>query len=326
MKDRAPQASPRLGVSRCLLGDTVRYDGGHKRDRYVTDALAAYVELIPVCPELEAGFGVPREAMHLEGDAAAPRLVTLRTQRDLTEPMEAWAEAKVQELARLDLDGFVLKSKSPSCGMERVPVYGARGIAPRRGRGLFARPLLAELPDLPVEEDGRLHDPCLRENFVVRVFAHHRWRLAATRPRSCRALIEFHTHHKLLLMSRDERRMRELGRLVAGAGEGAAAEKELDAVFETYGRAFFEGMARTPTTRKHTNTLQHLAGHLRGRIDDWDRHELADVIDRYRRGELPLIVPMTLLRHYVDKHEIPYVRDQVYLWPHPRELMLLNRV
>jgi uncharacterized protein YbgA (DUF1722 family)/uncharacterized protein YbbK (DUF523 family) len=311
-----------------LLGDEVRFDGGHKRDRYVTGALAAYVELVPVCPELEAGFGVPREAMHLEGDPAAPRLITIRSRRDLTAAMEAWSDAKVRELAALDLDGFVLKSKSPSCGMERVPVYGERGVAPRRGTGLFARALVAALPDLPIEEEGRLHDPCLRENFVVRVFAHHRWRLAARAPRSRRALIDFHTRHKLLLMSRDERRMRELGRLVAGQGGGRAPDGDADAdgLFDTYRRAFFDGMAHTPTTRKHTNTLQHLAGHLRGRIDDWDRRELAEVIDRYRRGELPLIVPVTLLRHYVDKHEIPYVRDQVYLWPHPQELMLLNRV
>jgi uncharacterized protein YbgA (DUF1722 family)/uncharacterized protein YbbK (DUF523 family) len=317
----AAQAAPRIGVSRCLLGDEVRFDGGHKHDRYVTGALAPYVQFVSVCPEVEAGFGVPREAMHLEGEAGLPRLVTVRTQRDLTETMRAWANDRVDELARLDLDGFVLKSKSPSCGMERVPVYGERGVAPRRGRGLFAAALLEALPELPVEEDGRLNDPCLRENFVVRVFVHHRWRQASRAPLRKRALLEFHTRHKLLLMSRDEQCMRTLGRLVAAAGED-----DLGDLFEAYRRRFFRGMSHTPTTRKHTNTLQHVAGHLRGRIDDWDRRELADVIDRYRRGELPLIVPVTLLRHYIQKFDIPYVRNQVYLTPHPQELMLLNRV
>ena len=307
---------PRIGVSRCLLGDAVRYDGGHKRDRFVVGELGRHAELLPVCPELEAGFGVPREAMHLEGDPSSPRLVTLRSGRDLTDEMTTWADARARELARMRLDGFVLKAKSPSCGLERVPIYGERGQAPRPGRGLFAEALVAALPDLPVEEEGRLRDPTLRENFVVRVFAHRRFRLAAEPPLSRRALVEFHTHHKMLLMSRDETRMRALGRLVA-----EAHNLDLDELFSSYRREFFRGMSRRPSTEKHTNTLQHIAGHLRGRIDDWDRRELAGVIDRFRRGELPLAAALTLLRHYIDKHDVPYVRDQAYLHPHPDDLV-----
>lgn len=319
MGEEAAAARPRIGVSRCLLGAEVRYDGGHKRDAFVAGALAEHTELVSVCPELEAGFGVPREAMHLTGETASPRLVTVRTGRDLTESMQAWSAGRADALAREALDGFVLKAKSPSCGLERVPVYGERGVAPRPGRGMFASALREALPDLPVEEEGRLRDPTLRENFIVGVFAHRRFRRAAQEPLTRRALVDFHARHKLLLMSRDERAMRDLGRLVA------SGELEPTALFAAYRRGFFSGMRRAPTTRSHSNTLQHIAGHLRGRADAWDRQELADLIDRYRRGEVPLGAPLTLLKHYIAKLDIPYVRDQVYLDPAPAALLASTR-
>ncbi len=314
------EAVPRVGVSRCLLGDSVRYDAGHKRDRYVTGALARHVELVAVCPEVEAGLGVPREAMHLEGDRTTPMLITTKTRRDLTKTMRSWASAKAEELARLELDGFVLKSKSPSCGLERVPVHRGVGAAPRPGRGLFASALLEAMPDVPAEEEGRLHDAALRENFVVRVFSHRRFRLAARRPRSRGALVDFHTRHKLLLLSRDETAMRALGRLVAGA-----SERDTDELFVEYRGRFFDALTARPTPERHTNVLQHIAGHLREVVGDWDRREIAAAIERYRVGEAPLVVPLTLLRHHADKHDIGYALSQVYLFPSPGELLLQNR-
>lgn len=316
-----PSPRVRIGVSTCLLGENVRFDAGHKHDRFVTDTLARHVEHMPVCPEMELGLGAPREAMRLQGEPDAPQLVTLRTGRDLTEPMQRFAKQRVEALAGEELDGYILKSKSPSCGMQRVKIYREHGRPPRMGRGLFATALRARLPHLPMEEEGRLHDARLRESFIVRVFCHWRWRRAARTPLRLERLVEFHAHHKLLLMSRSEPHMRALGRLVANGKRRRTAD-----LFRDYADAFFEGMQRAATPRKHAHVLQHIAGHLRGDVDARDRQELAETVDRYRRGLLPLVVPITLLRHYVEKHDIPYVRDQVYLYPHPDELMLLNHV
>lgn len=316
-----PSPRVRIGVSTCLLGEKVRFDAGHKHDRFVTDTLGPHVEHVPVCPEMELGLGAPREAMRLEGEPDAPRLVTLRTGRDLTEPMQRFSERRVQELARQELDGYILKSKSPSCGMQRVKVYREPGRPPRMGRGVFAEALQRRLPHLPVEEEGRLNDPRLRERFIVRVFCHWRWRHAAREPFELERLVGFHTRHKLLLMSRSEPHMRELGRLVANG-----KRRRADHLFRDYADGFFQGMQRAATPRKHANVLQHIAGHLRGQVDAWDRRELARTIDRYRLGMLPLVVPITLLRHYIEKHGVPYAREQVYLYPHPDELMLLNHV
>lgn len=312
--------SLRVGVSACLVGREVRFDGQHKRQRYVTDVLGGAFELVEVCPEVEAGFGTPREAMRLVGDVDRPRLLTIRTGRDLTPALESWSAERVKDLAELDLDGFVLKAKSPSCGMERVRVYGdGGGSASAKGQGIFARALADRLPLLPVEEEGRLHDEHLRESFVVRLFCHHRFRAVSARPQRRGELLRFHTTHKLLLMAHSEVHMRRLGRLVAGAGA-----RPPRALIEAYAREFFEGMKRRATVRKHTNVLQHMAGHLRGVVDDWDAAELRAAIEDFRLGRVPRVVPLTLLRHHVDKHSIAYLVDQHYLRPHPIELGLLN--
>lgn len=311
----------RVGVSQCLLGEEVRHDGGHKRNPFVVDVLGRHFEYVPVCPEEEVGLGTPREAMRLTGDPAAPQLVTIRSKKDLTAEMEQYSERRVGELQKERLDGYILKAKSPSCGMERVKVYHEPGKSPRMGRGMFARELMEQMPNLPVEEEGRLHDPVLRENFIVQVFSHHRFREVTKKPFRLSRLMDFHARHKLLLMSRSEQHMRQLGRLVAGA-----KGRDPDTLLQEYADRFFEGMRRKATPRKHTNVLQHIAGYLKDRIDDWDRRELADLIERYRLGQLPLVVPVTVLRHHIDKLDVPYVKDQVYLRPHPEELMLLNHV
>jgi uncharacterized protein YbgA (DUF1722 family)/uncharacterized protein YbbK (DUF523 family) len=311
----------RVGISTCLLGEKVRFDGGHKLDQYAVGTLGRYVDWVPVCPELEMGLGVPREALRLVWDPEAPRLVTVKSRVDHTEGMQAWARRKVEELRKLHLDGYLLKSKSPSCGMERVRVYTEAGMPSRSGPGLFARALVETLPLLVVEEEGRLNDPWLRESFVVRIFTHHRWR-QLTRGRVRAAdLVAFHSRHKLLLMAHSEPHLRTLGRLVGRAGSARLAE-----VLREYAERLFAGLRVKATTRKHTNVLQHMAGYLRERLDRWDRDELHGTITDYHRGLVPLIAPITLLRHHIGRLGLGYLRDQVYLDPHPRELMLLNHV
>jgi uncharacterized protein YbgA (DUF1722 family)/uncharacterized protein YbbK (DUF523 family) len=305
-------------VSSCLLGAQVRYDGGHKRDRFLTDVLAPHVEWIPVCPELEAGMGVPRESVRLVGDPAAPQMVGVVSGVDHTAAMRRFSAARVRQLAALELDGYIFKKDSPSCGVERVRVY--RSSTPTRsGRGLFSATFVHALPLVPVEEEGRLNDPGLRENFIERIFAHRRWRaFAASRP-SRHDLVAFHTAHKYLLLAHSPRHYQELGRLVA-----AQKRPRAESAIGRYGTLLMEGLAVPATVRKHTNVLQHIAGHCHDHLAPAERRELAALIDDYRRGLLPLIVPITLLRHHVARHEVVYVRDQVYLFPHPKELMLRN--
>jgi uncharacterized protein YbgA (DUF1722 family)/uncharacterized protein YbbK (DUF523 family) len=322
MTTPARRADPvRVGISTCLLGEKVRFDGGHKLDQYVVGTLGPYVDWVPVCPEVELGLGVPRETLRLVGNPETPRLVTVKSGVDHTETMLAWARHRVEALRGLDLDGYILKSKSPSCGMERVRVYTEAGMPSRSAPGLFARVLMNRVPLLVVEEEGRLNDPRLRESFVVRLFTHHRWRqLTRDRVRPA-ALVAFHARHKLLLMAHSEPHLRALGQLVARARAERPAE-----LLRQYAEGLFAGLAVKATTRKHTNVLQHIAGYLREPLDPRDREELHGTITDYHRGFVPLIVPLTLLRHYIGKFRLDYLRDQVYLDPHPRELMLLNHV
>ena len=311
----------RLGVSSCLLGASVRYDGGHKHDRFLTDVLGRYVEWVPVCPEVESGMGIPRESVRLEGDVAAPRMVGVRSRTDHTMAMRRFAAARVRTLAALELSGYVLKKDSPSCGMERVRVYPEGGGTPsRRGRGIFTAALMEALPFLPVEEEGRLNDPALRENFIERIFCYRRWRdLLAAPTRG--AVVAFHTAHKFLVLAHSPRAYAALGRLV-GDSKGVRAP----VLARHYGEGLMAALAAPATVSRHVNVLQHLAGFCRAHLGAGDRQELATVIDDYRRGLVPLVVPLTLLRHHVEHHDIAYVRGQVYLAPHPKELMLRNHV
>ena len=304
----------KIGVSSCLLGEQVRFDGGHKRDSFLVDTFGKYAEWTTVCPEVEIGLGIPRDSLRLTDSGSGTRLIITKTGEDLTQRMTEFSEKRAKEITRLKLAGYVLKAKSPSCGMERVKVYHP-GTMPDRGVGLFAAALLKACPHLPVEEEGRLQDPGLRENFVTRVFTYQRWldmaELGLTRAR----LMKFHEQHKFILFSHNQAGSRALGNLL---GQGGSASDYLDKLTDV--------MKRTPTRKNHTNVLQHLAGFLKDRIDDHDRKELGDVIERYRQGLLPLIVPITLLRHHVVKLDVDYLRDQIYLNPHPHELMLLNHV
>lgn len=321
VREVTDEAPLRIGVSSCLLGEEVRFDGGHKRDRFLTEQLAPFVEWVPVCPELESGMGVPRPAMRLLRVGDEVRMVEVSSGRDHTRRMQRWAQRRVRELRALELCGYVLKRSSPSCGLERVRVYAPSGPACRDGRGLFAEVLLQALPHLPVEEEGRLHDSRLRENFIERIFAYRRLRGLFRGRWTRRAVVSFHTAHKLQLMAHSPAAYGELGRLVADVA--SAPRREFRA---RYTRAFMEALSRIATPGRNANVLQHAAGHLRKRLDAASRSELAALIDDYRRGLVPLVVPVTLLRHHVRAHQVASLAGQVFLDPHPRELMLRNHV
>ncbi len=315
----APRA-PRLGVSACLLGQSVRFDGGHKRDAFLLESFGRHVEWVPVCPELELGLGVPRETLRLRRRGQALELIAPKSGHDHTAAMQAYAQRRVEELVSLGLSGYVLKKDSPSCGLQRVRVYPAQGAPERNGVGVFAQALLTRFPNLPVEEEGRLSDARLRDNFVERVFAYERLQ-ALFRGFSRRALVAFHTAHKLLLLAHAPRAYAELGRLVASAAE--LPEADLRARYEA---GFMACLALLASPRKHANVLQHMVGHLRPALAPDERDELLASIEDHRLGLLPLIVPITLLRHHARRLGIAYLLGQVYLDPHPKELMLRNHV
>jgi len=315
------QPTIRLGVSSCLLGEPVRYDGGHKRDPIVRSVLSRFAEWVPVCPEAELGMGIPREPVQLRRESNGLRMLGTQSGRDWTAPMQAFAKKRVRELARLDLCGYVLKKDSPSCGMERVRVRGPGGVARRDGRGLFAAALLEAAPALPVEEEGRLHDPALRENWIERLFAYRRLRSLFAGRFSIGRLVAFHTAHKLQLLAHSTEAYRRLGRLVAGAKQRSRPELQ-----ERYEAEFMTALALRATPRRHVNVLEHCLGHFRGRLDPAARAALAAQVSDYRAGLVPLVVPITMIRHYVEQLGVAYLTGQVYLEPHPKELMLRNHV
>ena len=311
----------RIGVSACLLGQTVRWDGGHKRDRFVTDQLARWVEFVSVCPEVESGLPTPRPTLRLAGEVDDPRLIFGQSGDDHTEPMKRWAQARVKAFAEADLCGFILKSDSPSCGMERVRVYNASNMPARKGTGLFARELMRAWPLLPVEEEGRLNDPKLRETFVERVFAYRRWRDFAAADFTPARLVDFHRVHKYLLLAHSPEHYASMGRLVAERKALGRAELR-----ERYATEFMLAMARHATRGRHHNVLQHMAGYFKRDLDAESKAELHSTLEDYRLGLVPLVVPLTLLRHHVRARAVDYLADQVYLAPHPKELMLRNHV
>lgn len=314
----------RIGISACLLGQKVRYDGGHKLDRFLADTLGQYFEYVPVCPEVECGLPVPRESMRLEEDSESPRLVTSRTKQDMTERMVRWAKKRVIELEKEELCGYIFKSDSPSSGLERVKVYkvyNEKGVPVKKGVGIFARIFMKYFPLLPVEDEGRLHDPELRENFLERIFTLKRWREILGKKESRGNLVNFHTQHKLLILSHSPEHYRIMGKLVA-----RAKEIPLKELFQQYQNILMEGLKLKTTPKKNANVLLHMMGYFREQLISDEKQELLEVIENYRKKVVPLIVPVTLVNHYVRKYAQPYLSQQVYLNPHPLELQLRNHV
>ncbi len=311
----------RIGISRCLLGDEVRFDGGHKRDQFLTDILGRYMEWVPVCPEVEAGLGTPREAMRLVGEPGRVRLLTIKSGKDHTEALKATTSSRLEALKTLNLSGYVFKKDSPSCGVERVRLYNEHGMPSRKGVGIFAGAFMQRFPLIPVEEEGRLCDPALRENFIERVFAYRRYQDLLEREVTRRAVVRFHTIHKYLLLAHSQPHYQVLGRLVGQAKRHRPRE-----LVVAYGDLFMKALAVKATTRKHVNVLQHILGFFKTRLTAQEKRELLGVIGDYHHGLTPLVVPLTLVKHYVQKFDLGYIRDQVYLNPHPKELMLRNHV
>jgi len=310
-----------VGVSSCLLGNPVRYDGGHKRDRYVTDTLGRYFRFVPVCPEMECGLPVPREAMRLIGDVDNPQLVTNRTGVDHTALMKAFCTRKVGELENEDLCGFIFKRASPSSGLYRVKLYHPAGHAQKNGRGLFAAAVVKHFPYLPVEEEGRLHDAILRENFIEKVFSYRRWKEFLQDKPDYKKLIRFHTRQKLLIMAHSPQHYAALGKLVA---EGK--KKPGDQLLAMYEERFMEALSIFSTVKKNKNVLHHIMGYFKADLTRDEKAELLEVIGGYGKSLVPLTVPLTLVNHYVRKYDVSYLKSQFYLAPHPAELMLRNHV
>lgn len=313
--------SIKVGISACLLGSPVRFNGGHKESRLCSETLARHFEFVPVCPEVAIGLGTPREPIRLVGDPESPRAVgTVHPELDVSDSLTAYGKQIAAELT--DISGYILMQKSPSCGMERVKVYQANGHPiDGGGSGLFAHALMHARPDLPIEEDGRLNDPVLRENFLTRIFAYAEWHRLLSAGLTPKALVEFHSRYKYQLMATDPVQYKALGRLVATVGIAP-----LDEFARAYFSQLMSALKKTASRGTHSNVLQHLSGYLKKDIGTEDKQELQHLIDQYREGVVPLVVPMTLLKHHFRRHPDRYVSSQVYMQPHPEDLSLRNGI
>lgn len=311
----------KIGISTCLLGESVRYNGGHQHDRFLTGTLGQFVQYVPVCPEVECGLPIPRESMRLVGDPEAPRLLTLKTRLDHTGRMKTWAEKRLQKLEKENLCGFIFKKNSPSSGLYRVKVYNEKGMPCRSGVGLWAHAFTDHFPLIPVEEDGRLNDPKLRENFIEQIFGLKRWRDALEKPRRVGAIVEFHTRNKLLVLSHSPKIYRLMGKLVANGKHLPIGE-----LYRQYETLFIKSLRLKTTIKKTVNVVQHMMGFFKKQLTKDEKQELLEIIESYRRELIPLIVPITLFNHYVRKYQQPYLANQTYLHPHPSELKLRNHV
>jgi uncharacterized protein YbgA (DUF1722 family)/uncharacterized protein YbbK (DUF523 family) len=309
----------KIGISACLMGEPVRWNGGHARDRYLTDILGQYAEYVPVCPEVECGMGVPRETLRLVGNPDNPKLVTSKKNVDHTRRMTEWARKRVKELEKENLCGFVFKKNSPSSGLYKVPVKNFKGMPQKKGQGIFARIFTEHFPLVPVEEDGRLHDAKLRETFIEQIFTLMRWRETLSKKKRLASLIDFHARHKLLIMSHSPTHLKMMGKLVAESKTLPAED-----VFVQYESLLIGALRLKSTLKKHINVMQHIMGYFKRQLSSDEKQELLEIIEQYRQEFVPLIVPVTLLNHYVRKYKQPYLAQQFYLNPHPISLKLRN--
>ncbi|WP_434682057.1 DUF1722 domain-containing protein [Pseudomonas sp. R1-18] len=312
---------PKLGISACLMGVEVRFNGGHKESHLCTRALNEYFDFIPLCPEVAIGMGVPREPIRLVGDPEAPQAVgTVNSELNVTEALAEYGAHMAAEVG--DICGYIFMQKSPSCGLERVKVYRENGApVDGGGRGIYARAFCERHPDLPVEEDGRLNDAVLRENFVTRVFAYAAWQQLLKGEITRRSLTEFHSRYKYQLMANNPVQYKVLGNMLGSMGRSDPNE-----VAPRYFTALMAALKKCATRSTHTNVLQHLSGYLKQTISAQDKQEIQQLISQYHQGIVPLIVPLTLLKHHFRQHPDPYVALQVYMQPHPENLSLRNAI
>lgn len=316
------EARPKLGISSCLLGNEVRYDGGHKRNRYITRTLGEYFDFVPFCPEVAIGLSTPRPPIRLVDDGESVRVLgTEDSSLDYTDKLSGYGDRVSGSMD--DYCGYIVKKDSPSCGMERVKIYQEKKEAPpvRRGSGAYTAALMASRPELPVEEEGRLMDPGLRENFVIRVFTLFRWRCMVKEGLTPGSLVEFHTRHKFLIQAHHEATYRQLGPMVARAGS-----EDLDALTPEYLVCLMQGLRHVTTPGKQANVLMHIMGFIKNQMTPEDKTEMLDLIEMHQSGLVPVIVPITLMNHFLRRYPHEYIEKQYFLEPHPRELMLRNHI
>ncbi len=306
-----------VGISSCLLGQEVRFDAQHKRDAYIVGTLSHYFEFHPFCPEVEIGLGIPRATIRLVKQDDQLRCVGAKDPSiDVTDRLRYRAMELVD--AHAGLCGYILKKDSPSCGMSRVKVWH-KDLATRDGVGIYAQEMMRNNPLLPVEEEGRLGDPGLRENFIQRVYVLHRWKTMLADELNARSLTTFHARHKLIIMSHAD--YRELGQLLA-----TLTKDNVQAVADQYILQLMQLLKKRATRSSHVNVLQHIQGYLKKALTADDKVEMCEVIESYRRGDVPLIVPITLLKHHFRKTPDPYIDDSYYMSPYPQELQLINQI
>lgn len=306
----------RLGISRCLLGEEVRFDGGHKRDNFLTEVLGRYMEWVPICPEVEAGLGIPREPMRLVGNSQHPRLITVDTQQDKTKMLERFSTGRVRELKSLDLSGYVFKARSPSCGTQAVPLYDREGGFNRSGVGLFASRFMDRFPLIPIEEEDRLLDEDQRAHFLERVYCYRRWCEFLRSPITKQGLVHFHAAHKYLLMAHSRVHSQRLGSLVARGHLSRPAD-----IARRYGVELMNAMRVRTSLPKHASVLQHLLGYFRKRLTQPERATMQRMIEDFRKGHVPLALPLTAIEDMAQRFELTYLCEQVYFEPYPRHLM-----
>jgi len=309
-----------IAISSCLQGQEVRFDSSHKHNRYITDTLGEYFDYQPYCPEVAIGLGIPRPPIRLVKVGEQIRVRGVKDpNQDVTYELKAYSQQVAGECSHIS--GYIFKSRSPSCGTERVKVYSESGNPIDNSPGIFAAGIMRAHPSLPVEEEGRLMDPHLRENFIERVFIYHRWQQYQLTGLTASSLVEFHTQHKFIIQAHDETVYRKLGRLVADAGKNHLADTA-----EEYLTLLMQALKKLATNKTHTNVLQHIMGFLKESMSADDKKELLEAIEDYRLEKLPLIVPITLIKHYLRQHPNEYISSQYYLQPHPKELMLRNTI
>ncbi|MEN5257558.1 DUF523 and DUF1722 domain-containing protein [Pseudomonas protegens] len=314
-------AKPKIAISACLMGVEVRYNGGHKESRLCSRVLSDYFDFVPLCPEVAIGMGTPREPIRLVGDPEQPRAVgTVDASLDVTLPLAEYGERMAAQVD--DICGYIFMQNSPSCGLERVKVYQANGIPHRNGgRGVYAQAFCAQHPNLPVEEAGRLNDPVLRENFLTRVYVYRDWQALLKQGLTRRALTDFHSRCKYLLMAHHPEQYKALGNLLGSMGKGDAT-----LIGPRYFSQLMEALSRCATRGTHSNVLQHISGYFKRAISSEDKQEMQRLINQYRQGIVPLVVPLTLLKHHLRQNPDPYIAQQLYLQPHPEDLSLRNAI
>ncbi|MFC1664519.1 YbgA family protein [Pseudomonadota bacterium] len=313
-----PKHYIRVGISSCLIGQPVRYNGRHKKNTYITQSLAHYFDFVPICPESAIGMGVPRPPIQLVDREGNIRAVSIQNQdQDFTNLLSAYGHEMSKSLS--GISGYILKKDSPSCGMERVRVFEKNSISHKRGRGIYAASLIQGQPLLPVEEEGRLQDPVLRENFIERIFIYYRWQQLVSNGLTASGLIDFHSRHKFNLLAHDQTIYRRLGRLVSEAGS-----ENIDTIAHSYIDMVMLALRKPATKKNHGNVLMHIMGFLKDQLASDDKQELLRVLDAYRQGQVPLVVPITLFRHHLRHHPHPYITQQYYIDPYPEEMMLRN--